>query len=92
MTESFIEIVTIICLAAIVVSLVLMVYRIITGPTHADRLAALHAIGINMMGITALIAILIPTTHLNNATLLIGIFIFMATLWGAKYLEGVTID
>ncbi|HLS07609.1 Na(+)/H(+) antiporter subunit F1 [Lentibacillus sp.] len=90
---TIIEIATIICLAAISVSLILLVYRIITGPTSADRAVALDSVGMNMMGMAALTAVLIPTTKINDVILLIGILLFIGTVAIAKYLEkGVIID
>ncbi|SFA69690.1 multicomponent Na+:H+ antiporter subunit F [Lentibacillus halodurans] len=92
-TNSIVEIVTIISVAAISVSLLLLLYRVMAGPTNADRAVALDSIGMNMMGLTALMAIIIPTTKLNDVILLIGILLFIGTLGIAKYLEkGVIID
>ncbi|MFD1362980.1 Na(+)/H(+) antiporter subunit F1 [Lentibacillus salinarum] len=93
MTDSMVTIATIISLVAISVSLVLLLYRIISGPTNADRAVALDAVGMNMMGVAALMAIIIPTTRLNDVVLLIGILLFIGTIGIAKYLEkGVIID
>ncbi|WP_010531067.1 monovalent cation/H+ antiporter complex subunit F [Lentibacillus jeotgali] len=92
-TESIVQISTIICLAAISISLILLLCRIIIGPTNADRAVALDSVGMNMMGLAALMAVLIPTTKLNDVILLIGILLFIGTLAVAKYLEkGVIID
>lgn len=92
-TGNLVEFVTIISLAAISVSLVLLTYRIITGPINADRAVTLDSFGMNMMGLTALVAIIIPTTKLNDVVLLIGILLFIGTLGAAKYLEkGVSVD
>ncbi|HLR61091.1 MAG TPA: Na(+)/H(+) antiporter subunit F1 [Lentibacillus sp.] len=92
-TEAIVQISTIICLVAISVSLILLLYRIINGPTNADRAVALDSVGMNMMGLTALMAVLLPSTKLNDVILLIGILLFIGTLAIAKYLEkGVIID
>ncbi|TFJ94042.1 Na(+)/H(+) antiporter subunit F1 [Lentibacillus salicampi] len=93
LTHIIVEIATVICLAAISVSFILLLFRIVSGPTNADRAVALDSMGMNMMGIAALMAILIPTTKLNDVILLIGILLFIGTLAVAKYLEkGVIID
>lgn len=93
LTHTIVEIATVICLAAISVSFILLLFRIVSGPTNADRAVALDSMGMNMMGIAALMAILIPTTKLNDVILLIGILLFIGTLAVAKYLEkGVIID
>ncbi|MGP4107193.1 Na(+)/H(+) antiporter subunit F1 [Virgibacillus sp. L01] len=92
-TETILYIVTKICVAGISISLLLLLYRIIDGPTNADRAVALDAIGINLMGLAALVAIIITTTMLNDVILLIGILLFIGTIAIAKYLEkGVIID
>ncbi|ALX48154.1 monovalent cation/H+ antiporter complex subunit F [Lentibacillus amyloliquefaciens] len=92
-TENIILIATIISITAIGISLILLVYRIISGPTNVDRAVALDAAGMNMMGMAALMAIMIPTTKLNDVILLIGVLLFIGTIGVAKYLEkGVIID
>lgn len=88
-----IKIATSISIIVLAVSLLLLLYRIIVGPTNADRAVALDAIGINLMGLAALFAIILVTTKLNDIVLLIGILLFIGTLAIAKYLEkGVIID
>ncbi|GAB4073365.1 Na(+)/H(+) antiporter subunit F1 [Barrientosiimonas marina] len=92
-SESVLTISALISVVAIAISLVLLLYRIIAGPTSADRAVALDAVGMSMMGLTALIAIIIPTTTLNDVVLVIGILLFIGTIGIAKYLEkGVIID
>ncbi|WP_284140473.1 MULTISPECIES: Na(+)/H(+) antiporter subunit F1 [unclassified Virgibacillus] len=92
-TEQIIDITLFICFFGISLSLVLLVYRIIVGPTNADRAVALDTIGINLMAVAALMAIYLLTTKLNDVILLIGILAFLGTVAIAKYLEkGVIID
>ncbi|SFD56423.1 multisubunit sodium/proton antiporter, MrpF subunit [Lentibacillus persicus] len=93
LTEALVTVATHISIAGIGISLILLVFRIVTGPTNADRAVALDASGMNMMGVAALMAVLIPTTRLNDVILLIGILLFIGTIGIAKYLEkGVIID
>ncbi|TRM12777.1 Na(+)/H(+) antiporter subunit F1 [Lentibacillus cibarius] len=92
-TETILLFTTIISLIGISISLFLLLYRIITGPTNADRAVALDSIGMNLMGVAALMAILVVTTKFNDVILLIGILLFIGTIAVAKYLEkGVIID
>ncbi|RYG74767.1 Na(+)/H(+) antiporter subunit F1 [Lentibacillus lipolyticus] len=92
-TEAILYIATIASLIGISISLLLLLYRIINGPTNADRAVALDSIGMNLMGMAALMAILIVTTKFNDVILLIGILLFIGTIAVAKYLErGVIID
>ncbi|RCW65288.1 Na(+)/H(+) antiporter subunit F1 [Saliterribacillus persicus] len=91
--KDIIQIVTVICLATITVSIGLLLYRVIKGPTNPDRAVALDAIGINLMALAGLTAIMLVTTRLNDVVLLIGILLFIGTIALAKYLEkGVIID
>ncbi|MFD2751250.1 Na(+)/H(+) antiporter subunit F1 [Virgibacillus siamensis] len=77
----------------IAVSLILLLIRIVQGPTNADRAVALDAIGINLVGLAALLSILLATTKFNDVVLLIGILLYIGTLVIAKYIEkGVIID
>lgn len=93
LTEKILEITVLIGLAAISIALILLLYRIIAGPTQADRAIALDAMGIDLMGIAVLMSILLVTDKLNDVVLLIGILAFLGTLAIAKYLEkGVIID
>ncbi|WP_174613883.1 Na(+)/H(+) antiporter subunit F1 [Virgibacillus ihumii] len=92
-TQNIIPIATQVSLILIAVSLILLLIRIVKGPTNADRAVALDAIGINMVGLGALLSITLGTTKFNDVVLLIGILLFIGTLVIAKYLEkGVIID
>ncbi|QGH35046.1 Na(+)/H(+) antiporter subunit F1 [Gracilibacillus salitolerans] len=91
--NEIIELVTIGCMIVITISITLLLYRVVIGPTNPDRAVALDAIGINLMGMAGLVAIMLVTTRLNDVILLIGILLFIGTIALAKYLEkGVIID
>jgi len=92
-TESLIDVTLFICFIGISASIFLLMYRIIKGPSNADRAVALDSIGINLMGVTAFLAITLITSKLNDVVLLIGILSFLGTVAIAKYLEkGVIIE
>ncbi|WP_217586781.1 Na(+)/H(+) antiporter subunit F1 [Lentibacillus saliphilus] len=92
-SERILDISILISIVGISLSLILLVYRIIKGPTNPDRAVALDAIGVNLMGVVALVAIVLISSKLNDVVLLIGILSFLGTLAVAKYLEaGVIID
>ena len=92
-TETLLGITILISFIGISASLVLLMHRIISGPSNADRAVALDAIGINLMGVAALLSILLLTSKLNDVVLLIAILSFLGTVAIAKYLEkGVIID
>lgn len=91
--ESTLHIVTIICLIGIALSLIMLIYRVIVGPSNPDRAMALDVIGVCLMAVAALTSILIITTKLTDVILLIGILSFIGTLALAKYIEmGVLIE
>ena len=91
--EKVLQIITQICLVGIALSLVLLLFRVIKGPSNPDRATALDVIGICLMATAALSSVLLVTTKLNDVILLIGILSFLGTLALAKYIEmGVIIE
>ncbi|WP_188206233.1 Na(+)/H(+) antiporter subunit F1 [Alkalibacillus aidingensis] len=91
--SSMLELVLPICFIVVAISIVILVYRVIVGPTNPDRAVALDSIGINMMALVGLQAINLGTDKLNDVVLLIGILLFIGTIAIAKFLEkGVIID
>ncbi|MDR7072837.1 Na(+)/H(+) antiporter subunit F1 [Fictibacillus barbaricus] len=92
MTDWF-SIVVSICLFVTTISILLLLYRAVVGPSNPDRAVALDTIGINLIAITGLMAIILDTVQLNDIILLIGILTFIATVAVAKFIEkGVIID
>lgn len=91
--EKVLQITTQICLVGIALSLILLLFRVIKGPSNPDRATALDVIGICLMATAALSSVLLVTTKLNDVILLIGILSFLGTLALAKYIEmGVIIE
>ncbi|KHE71781.1 Na(+)/H(+) antiporter subunit F1 [Halobacillus sp. BBL2006] len=92
-TQSLIEYTSLISIVGVSVSVLILLYRAIFGPTNPDRAVALDIIGINLMALAGLIAILLVTTKFNDVILLIGILLFIGTVALAKFLEkGVIIE
>ncbi|MFD1018840.1 Na(+)/H(+) antiporter subunit F1 [Thalassobacillus hwangdonensis] len=80
-------------MCVISISIIMLLYRAVKGPTNPDRAVALDAIGINLMALAGLIAINLLTTQLNDVVLLIGILLFIGTIAIAKFIEkGVIIE
>lgn len=93
LVEQILEITTLVCLVGIALSLILLIYRVIVGPSNPDRAVGLDVIGVCLMATAALTSIMLVTTKLNDVILLIGILSFIGTLAIAKYIEkGVIID
>ncbi|WP_411953507.1 Na(+)/H(+) antiporter subunit F1 [Alkalibacillus sp. S2W] len=91
--NQFLDIALWISFVGVTLSIVLLVYRTIKGPTNPDRAVALDAIGVNMMALIGLQAINLATDKLNDVILLSGILLFIGTIAIAKFLEkGVIID
>src|SRR5699024_12785571 len=91
--EVALHITTIICLVAIAISLILFIYRVITGPSNPDCAMALDVRDVCLMAIAALTSILVITTKLTAVILLIGILSFIETLALTRYIEmGVLIE
>lgn len=96
-TLEFVELIlhytTLVCLTGLALSLILLIYRVVVGPSNPDRATALDVIGVCVMATAAISSILLVTTKLNDVILLIGILSFIGTLAIAKYIEmGVIIE
>ncbi|ABV63489.1 MULTISPECIES: Na(+)/H(+) antiporter subunit F1 [Bacillus] len=81
------EIILQISLGILALSTLLFVIRVIKGPSIPDRVSALDAIGINLIGMTAIVSILLKTTTFFEIILLLGILAFIGTVAFSKFLE-----
>lgn len=64
-----------------------LVYRVVKGPSTADRVMALDAIGINLIAITAIMCVLLRTDGFFEVILLLGVISFVGTIAFSKFLE-----
>lgn len=81
-----IEIASAIALAAIGVSILLNLYRLLIGPDVTDRILALDTMVINSIGLIVLMGILFATTMYFEAALLFAMVGFLTTVSFCKYL------
>lgn len=81
------NIILIIALVIVALSMLGMLVRVIIGPSLADRVVALDAMGIQLMAIVALFSIFLGTKYMIVAILLIGILAFLGTAVFAKYMD-----
>ncbi|MCH4432310.1 Na(+)/H(+) antiporter subunit F1 [Staphylococcus haemolyticus] len=81
------KIIMIIALIVVAISMLAMFVRIIKGPTLADRILALDAIGLQLMACIALYSIFIGSEYLLVAILLIGILAFLGTAVFSKHMD-----
>jgi multicomponent Na+:H+ antiporter subunit F len=63
-------------------------YRVIAGPSLPDRVIALDAIGINIVGLILVLGIKSGSRTYIDAALVIALLAFIGTVALAKYLAG----
>ncbi|CAM3798745.1 Na(+)/H(+) antiporter subunit F1 [Marinicrinis lubricantis] len=82
-----------IALIILSVSILGCLYRVLKGPSMADRIIALDSIGIHLIAVIAILSVMLRTQAFLDIILLIGILSFVGTIAFSKYLErGVVID
>ncbi|MBU9673972.1 Na(+)/H(+) antiporter subunit F1 [Planococcus sp. CP5-4] len=64
-----------------------LLFRLVKGPTVADRVVALDAIGVTLVSIVALLSLIIETEFFLEVILLMSILSFIGTAAFAKFLE-----
>lgn len=64
-----------------------LLFRLVKGPTIADRVVALDAIGIALVSIIALLSLIIGTEFFLEVIVLLSILSFIGTTAFAKFLE-----
>ncbi|MDX5323296.1 MAG: Na(+)/H(+) antiporter subunit F1 [Exiguobacterium sp.] len=69
------------------ISLVISFIRIVKGPTMPDRIVALDAIGITLIGVIGILMILQETIAYAEVILVIGILAFIGTIALSKFVE-----
>lgn len=87
------ETLMIIALCLLVIAIMCNLYRIVKGPSSADRVQALDSVGINIIAGIAVFSVFLHTHAFFDLILLIGILSFIGTTAFAKFLErGVVIE
>ncbi|TWT24408.1 Na(+)/H(+) antiporter subunit F1 [Planomicrobium sp. CPCC 101110] len=70
-----------------------LLYRLIKGPSIADRVVALDALGVALVSIVALLSLIMETEFFLEIILLLSILSFIGTAAFAKFIErGVIFD
>ncbi|WP_438350511.1 Na(+)/H(+) antiporter subunit F1 [Paenibacillus sp. FA6] len=68
-------------------------WRLVKGPSLLDRVAALDAMGINLLAMVAVLSVLLQTQAFIEIILLMGILSFIGTTAFARYIErGVVLE
>lgn len=81
------KVIIIIALVIVVLSMFAMLIRVILGPSLADRVVAIDAVGLQLMAVVALFSMLIGVQYMVVVILLIGILAFLGTAVFAKYMD-----
>lgn len=76
-----------IALAIVSVAFAGLLFRLVKGPTVADRVVALDAIGISLVSIVALLSLISETEFFLEIILLLSILSFIGTAAFAKFIE-----
>ncbi|WP_080874684.1 Na(+)/H(+) antiporter subunit F1 [Oceanobacillus timonensis] len=85
--------VLIVALSALSIALLLLFIRVIAGPSTQDRILALDAIGVLLVGVIGILMILQDTSVFSDIVLVLTILGFVGTLSLSKFLErGVIIE
>lgn len=80
-------------LAILSLAIVGCMYRLLKGPSIADRIAALDTIGVLLLSMIAIICMVLKTYAFFDIILVIGILTFIGTTAFARYIErGVVIE
>jgi multicomponent Na+:H+ antiporter subunit F len=75
-------------LVAIGASMALCAYRMIRGPSSADRVVAFDALVVNLVGVLALLTIRDGIPYGLDLVLILAVLVFVGTMAVAKYLKG----
>ena len=82
-----------ICLIAIMVSMLMCLYRLVTGPSIVDRLLALDTFFLNATCLVVVLGIYWMSTSLFEGALLVAMLGFVSTVALARYVtSGHVID
>ena len=74
-------------------SIVLLLIRVLKGPTLPDRIVAFDVIGVNLISIVAVLSVVLRTKAYLEVILIIAILAFISTIAFSKYIErGIIID
>lgn len=75
------------------IAILLVLFRVLTGPTLPDRIVAFDVIGVNLISIVAVLSVVLQTKAYLEVILIIAILAFISTIAFSKYIErGVIID
>lgn len=71
----------------VTLSMIVIIMRLVKGPTSSDRVVALDAIGVCLISIIGLFSILADTPFFLEIILLLAILSFIGTVAFSKFIE-----
>ncbi|HDI0085774.1 TPA: Na+/H+ antiporter Mnh1 subunit F [Staphylococcus aureus] len=80
------NVIIVIALIIVVISMLAMLIRVVLGPSLADRVVALDAIGLQLMAVIALFSILLNIKYMI-VVIMIGILAFLGTAVFSKFMD-----
>jgi multisubunit Na+/H+ antiporter MnhF subunit len=83
-----IEVMSTVVIAVLVLCIIMAAYRVLWGPSQADRVIALDVISINIVALILVLGIRSGSRAYVDAALVIALLSFLGTVSVAKYLAG----
>ncbi|HCT3780449.1 TPA: Na+/H+ antiporter Mnh1 subunit F [Staphylococcus aureus] len=80
------NVIIVIALIIVVISMLAFI-RVVLGPSLADRVVALDAIGLQLMAVIALFSILLNIKYMIVVIMMIGILAFLGTAVFSKFMD-----
>ncbi|MFH6120492.1 Na+/H+ antiporter Mnh1 subunit F [Staphylococcus aureus] len=81
------NVIIVIALIIVVISMLAMLIRVVLGPSLADRVVALDAIGLQLMAVIALFSILLNIKYMIVVIMMIGILAFLGTAVFSEFMD-----
>lgn len=74
-------------------SVLVIIFRLVKGPSASDRIQALDALSINLISGVAIVSVFLRSMAFFEVILLLGILSFVGTIALARFIErGITIE
>ncbi|KYG90435.1 Na(+)/H(+) antiporter subunit F1 [Metasolibacillus sp. FSL H7-0170] len=71
----------------VMLSMILVIYRLIKGPNPSDRVVALDSIGVSLIALIGMFSIMVETSFYLEIILLLAILSFIGTVAFSKFIE-----
>ncbi|QYA44949.1 Na(+)/H(+) antiporter subunit F1 [Macrococcoides bohemicum] len=69
------------------IAIMIVLYRVIAGPSLPDRVVAFDSIGAMVMSSVSIICLIMDTTLFLEAILIIGVLSFISTIATSRFIE-----